>query len=68
MNRQWHQAHVLGQHARLEERLAWHEEHARLCHCRDMPESIARELAARAAAAAVPGSSGAEDPAADGRE
>ena len=47
MNRQWHQAHVLGQHARLEERLAWHEEHARLCHCRDMPESIARELAAR---------------------
>ena len=66
MNREWHLAHVLGQHARLEERLAWHEEHARECHCREMPEAIAREIAARAAAA--PGTPRTADPAAEGRE
>ncbi len=48
MNAEWHRAHVLGQHAGLEDRIAWHEEHARECACRPVPAPIAAAIAARA--------------------
>ena len=51
MNAEWHRAHVLGQHASLQERIAWHEEHARECACRAMPASIAEAIAAHEAGA-----------------
>ena len=47
INREWHEAHRLGPKAKLDERVAWHIEHAELCGCRDMPESIKAELAKR---------------------
>ena len=50
MNREWHQSHVLGQHATQEERIVWHEEHARECACRPVPEPLAADVAALAAA------------------
>lgn len=46
-NREWHEAHRLDPKAKLDERIAWHLEHAQLCGCRDMPESIKAELVKR---------------------
>lgn len=46
-NRDWHEAHRLDPKAKLDERIAWHVEHAQLCGCRDMPESIKAELVKR---------------------
>lgn len=47
LNRAWHDEHRLDPKASMDERLAWHVEHAKLCGCRDMPQSIKDELAAR---------------------
>jgi len=47
LNREWHEAHKLARSATLEERLHWHLAHAANCGCRDMPESIRRELESR---------------------
>jgi hypothetical protein len=47
LNRDWHQAHRLSPKAKLEERIAWHLEHAQACGCREMPESIKRALEQR---------------------
>lgn len=47
LNKEWHQAHVLGQHASLDDRSAWHLEHAKNCGCREMPESIRAEIERR---------------------
>lgn len=47
MNKSWHDEHRLDPKAKLEERITWHVEHAKACGCRDMPESIKQELAAR---------------------
>ncbi|MFD1252716.1 hypothetical protein [Devosia equisanguinis] len=47
MNKEWHDGHRLDPKANLDQRIAWHVEHATACGCRDMPESIKRELAAR---------------------
>jgi hypothetical protein len=44
INREWHQSHKLPRNATLEQRLEWHLSHAVNCGCRDMPESIKREL------------------------
>ncbi|RYE43910.1 MAG: hypothetical protein EOP21_07430 [Hyphomicrobiales bacterium] len=47
INRQWHEAHKLPRNASMEERLNWHVMHAENCGCREMPDSIRRELEAR---------------------
>lgn len=47
INRVWHETHRLGPKANLDDRVAWHIEHAQLCGCREMPESIKAELAKR---------------------
>lgn len=47
INRPWHAANRLGRNATLDQRIAWHLEHARECGCRDMPESIKTALVAR---------------------
>jgi hypothetical protein len=33
--------------ATLDQRVAWHEEHARVCSCREMPDSMREEIARR---------------------
>lgn len=45
--RQWHLAHRLGSRASLDDRVAWHVEHARHCRCREMPEPIRQEIERR---------------------
>ena len=47
LNREWHLAHKLPRNASLEERLNWHMLHAENCRCREMPDTIRRELEAR---------------------
>jgi hypothetical protein len=47
INKEWHLSHKLPRNATLEQRLKWHAEHAANCSCREMPENIRRELAAR---------------------
>jgi hypothetical protein len=47
INRQWHLDHKMPRNATLEQRLEWHVMHQANCNCRDMPDSIRRELEAR---------------------
>ena len=47
LNAEWHLAHRMPPKATLEQRLAWHLEHAQHCGCREMPASIRAELARR---------------------
>jgi hypothetical protein len=51
INRQWHEAHPMPQHATPEQRIAWHSDHAEHCGCRAMPSRIREEIERRAAAA-----------------
>jgi hypothetical protein len=56
LNRTWHEKHRLGRDASLDTRVAWHREHARVCGCRKMPQSIAAEIRRRAAKSKPAGS------------
>lgn len=47
MNREWHEANPMPPKASLNERIAWHLEHARACGCREIPASILAELERR---------------------
>lgn len=47
MNREWHAANPMPPKASLDERVAWHIEHARRCGCREIPASILAELERR---------------------
>lgn len=42
--RAWHQANKMPENATLEQRIAWHVEHALHCGCREMPELIRKEI------------------------
>ena len=43
-NKAWHEAHKMPKNPSLEQRLEWHVKHAANCSCREMPDSIRREL------------------------
>lgn len=53
LNREWHEKHRMPPNATLDQRIAWHTEHARNCGCREMPESIRKEIEKRAASRQV---------------
>jgi hypothetical protein len=40
MNTEWHEQHVMPANATLDERVAWHREHAKHCACRPVPEGL----------------------------
>jgi hypothetical protein len=40
LNKSWHLANKMPQHATLVQRVQWHIEHAKNCSCRQMPASI----------------------------
>jgi uncharacterized protein YdhG (YjbR/CyaY superfamily) len=44
MNPDWHRQHVLPKGASLDQRIAWHREHARRCACRPIPSKIRDEM------------------------
>ena len=43
LNKEWHLRHPMPENPTLEERIAWHIDHARHCGCREMPANI-REI------------------------
>ena len=46
-NRAWHRDNRMPKNATLAQRVEWHINHARHCGCREMPESIKKEIAKR---------------------
>jgi hypothetical protein len=47
INKEWHLKNKMPQNPSLEERINWHIEHSKHCKCRDMPESIRKEIKRR---------------------
>ena len=48
LNAAWHKAHPMSARATLDERVAWHVDHAKACGCRPMPATVSAELKRRA--------------------
>jgi hypothetical protein len=46
INAAWHRAHRMPRNPTVEQRLAWHEEHARECSCRPMPDALRKQVEA----------------------
>ena len=44
LNKEWHRLNRLPPKATREQRIKWHAEHARECACREVPESIKRDV------------------------
>jgi hypothetical protein len=53
INGDWHRAHVLGQGASMDRRVAWHLEHAAACGCRGIPQTVLDEVERRGRTAPV---------------
>jgi hypothetical protein len=47
INKAWHQAHRMPKNAKLDQRIAWHREHAKVCACRPIPEKLRLEMKKR---------------------
>ncbi len=47
LNRDWHKTHRMPEHPTLEQRVDWHLAHAIACGCREMPDTIKREIEKR---------------------
>ena len=47
MNAEWHRKNRMPKNATLEQRINWHKGHAKACSCREMPESIRKEIERR---------------------
>jgi hypothetical protein len=45
--RTWHEKHRMPAKATMEQRIAWHEEHAQVCGCREVPLSVQAEIEKR---------------------
>ena len=43
-NTESHLAHPMPKNALTEERIAWHLEHIKHCHCREIPENLTEEI------------------------
>jgi len=46
-NREWHEANRMPKNATVDQRIAWHLEHAKHCSCRDIPEKLKEEMKKR---------------------
>ncbi len=47
INAAWHRAHRMPPNATLDERIAWHVEHAANCGCREIPASLREAMTRR---------------------
>jgi hypothetical protein len=55
LNADWHRAHPMPKNPTLDQRVAWHLEHAKTCGCRELPKSVVEALKSqRAKSAAKP--------------
>ena len=44
MNEAWHRKNRMPRNATMAQRVKWHKEHARECGCREMPESVRKDI------------------------
>lgn len=44
INKEWHLAHPMPKNASIEQKIAWHLEHVKNCHCREIPEKLMGEM------------------------
>jgi hypothetical protein len=44
LNKEWHLAHPMPKKATLEQRIAWHLDHAINCNCHKMPAKLTEKL------------------------
>jgi len=47
MNKNWHLKNRMPEKATLDQRIAWHLEHAKNCSCREIPEKLKEEMKKR---------------------
>jgi len=47
-NAGWHAAHRMAKNATVAQRIRWHQQHAKHCGCRPMPEKLKGEIRRRA--------------------
>jgi hypothetical protein len=47
INAKWHASHVMPPNPTKEQRVRWHAEHAEMCGCRPVPNSIEAEVRAQ---------------------
>lgn len=48
MNKEWHKAHPMPKHPTIEQRITWHLEHVKYCHCREgIPAKLQIEMEKR---------------------
>jgi hypothetical protein len=47
LNAAWHKAHRMPRNPTLQQRIAWHKEHAQHCACRPFPAKLAAEMKKR---------------------
>jgi len=40
MNKDWHANNKMPKNAAMDQRVRWHEEHARVCGCRPIPPTV----------------------------
>ncbi len=48
MNTDWHDEHVLGSNASMDERVQWHLQHRDKCACRPIPQDVQAVIDQRA--------------------
>ena len=44
INKEWHKKNRMPANPSLDQRMAWHIEHAKHCPCRPLPEKLAAEI------------------------
>jgi len=47
LNKEWHLAHRMPSNATLDQRIAWHLEHAKHCACRPISDKLKAEIKKR---------------------
>jgi hypothetical protein len=47
INAEWHRAHPMPKNPTLDQRIAWHAEHARNCGCREISGKLLEEMTKR---------------------
>jgi len=47
INEKWHRANRMPKNPSLEQRIKWHQEHAKYCTCRPIPEKLIIEMKKR---------------------
>ncbi len=47
INKEWHEQHLMPKNPSIEQRIEWHLEHLKHCHCRELPEKLKEEMIKR---------------------